>query len=278
MGRDKALIMIDGVAMAQRGIDAVRRAGARRVAIVGARPEHDLLDAEPVADVEPGAGPLAGVLSALRWAPQFPLVTLPCDLPRVTAESVTLLHGSLTPGADVVLAAIGGRSSLLAGAWNESALPHLLAAFNRGIRSMTGAVEGLNIIEVSAGGAFDDVDTPGQLAATRYRVGMAPVPHIDIAELVSMHPVAVILDVREPDEYQEAHVPGALLIPLGQLIDRLHEVPDANPLVVICRSGARSLHACVQLAEGGRDVVNVTGGTLAWIAAGHEVATGMERG
>ena len=86
-----------------------------------------------------------------------------------------------------------------------------------------------------------------------------------------------VIDVREPDEYSEAHVPGAVLIPLGQLADRLGELPDGD-LLVICRSGARSMRACETLAGGGRKGTNVAGGTLAWIESGRPVLSGPERG
>lgn len=86
-----------------------------------------------------------------------------------------------------------------------------------------------------------------------------------------------VVDVREPDEYSEAHVSGAVLIPLGQLADRLDELP-AGDLLVICRSGARSMRACELLVGVGREGTNVAGGTLAWIESGRPVLSGPERG
>jgi rhodanese-related sulfurtransferase len=85
---------------------------------------------------------------------------------------------------------------------------------------------------------------------------------------------AVVVDVRETDEYEEAHVPGARLVPLGTVPDQT-AVFTGDPTYVICRSGARSMRACQFLAEQGRPVVNVAGGTLAWIEAGLEVETGL---
>ncbi len=67
------------------------------------------------------------------------------------------------------------------------------------------------------------------------------VPEIDVDELRTHHEAgAPIIDVRQPDEYDEAHVPGAQLIPLGEVPERMDELPDARPLYLICRSGARS--------------------------------------
>lgn len=86
---------------------------------------------------------------------------------------------------------------------------------------------------------------------------------------------AAVLDVREPHEYVEGHVPGAKLIPLGQLGQRLQEVPDGRPLYVICATGGRSQAAAnALLNQVGVEAVNVAGGTKGWIASGRDVVTG----
>ncbi len=80
---------------------------------------------------------------------------------------------------------------------------------------------------------------------------------------------AVVVDVREPDEYQAGHVPGALHIPQCQLADRLAELPRERALLVVCRSGARSLRCAQFLTQVGFErVTNLAGGTLGWIEAG----------
>ena len=95
------------------------------------------------------------------------------------------------------------------------------------------------------------------------------VPVIDVDELAAQRDAgAAVLDVRNPDEYDEAHVPDVILIPLGELVERVDEVPADGTLPVICRSGARSLQAAEWLRGQGIDAVNVAGGTLAWIDAG----------
>ena len=88
----------------------------------------------------------------------------------------------------------------------------------------------------------------------------------DLADAISRG--AYVLDVREPDEFAEAHVPGAVLIPLGQLEDRIDEVEDGSRVFVICRSGARSLKGADILEANGIDCVSVAGGTLGWIESG----------
>jgi len=82
---------------------------------------------------------------------------------------------------------------------------------------------------------------------------------------------AHLVDVREPDEYAEARVPGGMLIPLATVPEHLDEFPTDAPTYVICRSGGRSMRACEFLAAQGREVVNVAGGTLAWIDSGRAV-------
>jgi rhodanese-related sulfurtransferase len=87
---------------------------------------------------------------------------------------------------------------------------------------------------------------------------------------------ATVVDVREPGEYAEAHVPGARLIPLSQLPARLAEVPRAGRVHVVCASGNRSKVGTDVLNAAGHDAVSVAGGTGGWIRAGHPVATGSQ--
>lgn len=102
---------------------------------------------------------------------------------------------------------------------------------------------------------------------------------IDVDELASrLDSGVVVIDVRETDEYVEGHVPGARLVPLSELQDRVADVPTDVPVLVICKSGGRSARACEFLAPQGRDVTNVAGGTMAWIDSGRPVVTGSEPG
>lgn len=85
---------------------------------------------------------------------------------------------------------------------------------------------------------------------------------------------AVVIDVREPDEYLNGHVPGAVLVPMGQLSSRLPEIPKDTPIYVICASGNRSLSMASLLISAGLDAYSVTGGTGAWARAGHPIVRG----
>ena len=108
---------------------------------------------------------------------------------------------------------------------------------------------------------------------------IANVPQITVDDLAAaVEQRQVVVDVRMPDEYEEGHVPGALLIPLPELPSRVGEIPNGDPVHVICRSGARSQKAAEHLAGLGRSVVNVAGGTLAWIESGRPIVSGPERG
>ncbi|MCG3207499.1 MAG: Thiosulfate sulfurtransferase GlpE [Anaerolineae bacterium] len=82
----------------------------------------------------------------------------------------------------------------------------------------------------------------------------------------------VILDVREDYEYAEGHIPGAVLLPLGQIPNRLAEIPKDKTVIAVCRSGNRSNQATQFLRQQGFDNVhNMTGGMNSWSSAGYQV-------
>lgn len=88
---------------------------------------------------------------------------------------------------------------------------------------------------------------------------------------------ALLLDVRESDEYAQAHAPGSTLIPLSQLQQRLQEIDryKNTPVVLICRSGRRSEQAQKILEKAGFSAtVNVEGGMNSWQKAGLPLASG----
>lgn len=87
---------------------------------------------------------------------------------------------------------------------------------------------------------------------------------------------ALVVDVREPDEYQSGHVPGALSIPLGVLPVRLDELPRDRPVYVVCQSGGRSSQAAQVLDKAGHDARSVAGGTKGWIEGGKPVVSGAQ--
>jgi rhodanese-related sulfurtransferase len=87
---------------------------------------------------------------------------------------------------------------------------------------------------------------------------------------------AVFLDIREQDEWDRGHAPGAVHIPMSQLPVRVHELAPFldldEPLVIACRSGARVQRVMPWLARQGYEVANLAGGMRAWHAAGKSMA------
>jgi molybdopterin-guanine dinucleotide biosynthesis protein A len=151
MGRDKATVLVDGVAMAERVADALRDAGVRAVALIGT----------DVPDLHPGAGPLGGIITALQWAGDEVVVVAPCDMPWIESSHARALCDALRDDVDV---AIAGDQHLFA-AWNPSAGAVLEAAFADGERSVKRALPRLRVVAVALGeGKWSrDVDTPDDL-------------------------------------------------------------------------------------------------------------------
>ena len=80
---------------------------------------------------------------------------------------------------------------------------------------------------------------------------------------------AVLVDVREPWEYEEYRIAGALLIPMGEVIARAAEIPADRDVYVHCKVGARSARVVDYLRRQGRErTFNVSGGIDAWVEAG----------
>jgi rhodanese-related sulfurtransferase len=85
---------------------------------------------------------------------------------------------------------------------------------------------------------------------------------------------APVVDVRERWECAAGHVPGALLMPLGNLGAHIAEIPAGDVVYVICASGNRSLQGARIVEAAGRSAVSVAGGTSGWSAQGRPVETG----
>lgn len=90
------------------------------------------------------------------------------------------------------------------------------------------------------------------------------VPEIEAADVPAN---GYLLDVREQEEWVAGHAPEAVHIPLGELQQRVDEVPAGQPVYVVCRVGGRSAHAAAWLNHIGRDAINVGGGMQSWATA-----------
>jgi rhodanese-related sulfurtransferase len=120
------------------------------------------------------------------------------------------------------------------------------------------------------GSATAVADPPADLSAEELNLG----PSVDVATVAAIRDRddVVLIDVREQEEYDEAHIPNITLIPLGTVPDSLDQIPTDKTVIVTCRSGNRSGQATEFLRQQGFDNVhNMEGGINAWKAAGYPV-------
>jgi rhodanese-related sulfurtransferase/molybdopterin-guanine dinucleotide biosynthesis protein A len=293
MGVDKATLLVEGRAMAVRVAAALREAGAAEVYAVGGDPAAlDALGLVVVADDQPGDGPFPATLTALRHAAHPLVAVLSCDLLLPDPSAVAAVVEAVRRASAGVLGAVpvaGGHHQWTHAAWRAAALPALEDRYRAGHRSLRHAAAGLPLVELTDvdPAHLADADTPADLArpaaGARRDGGSLPtmeIPEIDVTALAAQAATgAPIIDVREDDEYADAHVPGAHHIPLGQVVDRIDEVPRDGTVYVICARGGRSAKAVQHYRNQGIDAVNVAGGTLAWIDAGQPInRVGSEAG
>lgn len=171
MGRDKALVTVDGVALARRVADALRAGGCARVlAIGGDAPALAALGLEPVADRWPGEGPLGGLATALGAATGGDvLVVAPCDLVRPSAATVAALRAGLdaAPEARAVPVVAEGRVQWLPSAWRvgpgvTAAVTALVDGGARRLDAVAGALAVAPAVALDRA-AVADADTPDDL-------------------------------------------------------------------------------------------------------------------
>ena len=101
-----------------------------------------------------------------------------------------------------------------------------------------------------------------------------PIPEVNVATTVAARAEGLVqvVDVREPNEWAEGQIPGAIHIPLNEVAARSRELDPARPVVTVCRSGRRSLDAAAALLDAGfTDVASLAGGMIAWREAGQPV-------
>jgi len=123
----------------------------------------------------------------------------------------------------------------------------------------------------ACGGTNTAVSTPTAPDANA-PLNLAPSINVDIVAQVKDRADVFVIDVREQSEYDEAHIPGVTLIPLGTVPDNLDKIPTDKTVIVTCHSGNRSGQAVDFLrAHGFTNVHNMEGGIAAWEAAGYPV-------
>ncbi len=215
---------------------------------------------------------------------------------RLTIEQVAELRG-LEPDLQVVDVRSPGEtaSGTLAGAREIplAVLADSFAALDRampvvvycgsGYRSQIAASvlleAGFSDVSDLLGGyqAWDSAGLPTSTGASSVGIGSTPSVGARGARAL-VDSGALLLDVREPEEWHAQHAPGALLIPMGQVRQRQDELPRDRRIVVVCRSGGRSAATTESMRTWGFDAVNLAGGMCAWASAGLPTATAVDDG
>ncbi len=196
MGRDKALVHVDGVAMARRVADALRAGGCSDVvAVGGVSGGLGALDLDVVDDRYQGAGPVGGVLTTLEWlahaadrqvqgessssvlattsATNTHVFVAACDLAMLDGPTVASIidAGRQAPHRDVVVAVTDRVEPMLA-LWNLAATARVAALFHAGTRALYQVIEAMSVAEVRVSArAVTNVNTPDQLARVSAPVG-----------------------------------------------------------------------------------------------------------
>jgi rhodanese-related sulfurtransferase len=115
-------------------------------------------------------------------------------------------------------------------------------------------------------------------ASLCFAAGHVNVTSTEAKALLAKKGDTVLLDVRTPDEYRQAHLRGALLIPLGELQSRVQEIPRNRPVLVYCAVGARSVSAAAFLASKGyREIYHMSDGLVGWYKNGFPLERGARR-
>ncbi len=103
---------------------------------------------------------------------------------------------------------------------------------------------------------------------------MYPIQEIDAQQLIDQGRESFrLIDIRSHMEVMQGKIPGAEHIPMNELPAVIQDLATSQPVVLYCRSGARSAQACMYLnSQGLENVVNLRGGIIAWSQAGYEIA------
>lgn len=105
---------------------------------------------------------------------------------------------------------------------------------------------------------------------------MNGIPTVSIDQVPDPLPTGLsIIDVREPVEWAHGRIDGAQHIPLGELMERVAEVPTEGQVLVVCKVGGRSAQATGFLVQNGVEAVNLDGGMLDWAGAGRPMVSDL---
>lgn len=153
MGRDKALIEMDGSTMLQRAIDLLRP-HVREILVIGEPGKYAPKHATVIADHTPGQGPLGGLVTALKQARYVRVLVLACDLPNINDRLLVLLKNELHGDRDAVVPSHQGRLEPLAAAYHRHAIEDFDDCLRNDVLKMSAALDRIRT-------AYTDVE-PGE--------------------------------------------------------------------------------------------------------------------
>jgi DMSO/TMAO reductase YedYZ molybdopterin-dependent catalytic subunit/rhodanese-related sulfurtransferase len=259
---DRDVVLVGDVEIAAEATARLGHAGYDRVAgqlddlasVLTAGPE--LVEASSRLSIEQLAE-----LQRLEPALQLVDVRTPAETARGTLPGareiplaiLTKLSDALDRSAPVVVYSTFGYRSLVAASVLQAAGFGDVADLLGGYRAWEDA--GLRVVRAATADAPAPPEVGARMAAALVEAG------------------ALLLDVREPGEWQVGHVAQAWLLPMGQVARHRSDLPQDRRIVVVCRSGGRSAAVAEALRAWGLDAVNLSGGMTAWAVAGLPVVT-----
>ncbi len=168
MGQNKALLQFRGQPLAHRAALAVEQSTGRAT-LVGNPEIYAGLGFPVIPDLYPGEGPLGGIVTALRDSDRNWNLIAACDMPNLSAEFLrSLLQAAREAGCDALIPeSPPGKPQPLCAVYHSRALAHLQAAFDRRIRKVTAALEGLRLASfpVEEVAYFQNLNTPEEWEA-----------------------------------------------------------------------------------------------------------------
>jgi molybdenum cofactor guanylyltransferase len=181
MGRDKAMLEIDGVTMIDRAIDLVRRAGVEPIVVGSFGENRRTLSARVIPDDWPGAGPLGGIATALRETRAPWNLVMACDMPYLTVEWLEFLSRRASESrADAVVPKNKNGAEPMCAMYHQRAEVAIRGALENGIRKVTEGLAKLRVEYVereewkgfdSEGLLFKNMNEPADYEEAKARLG-----------------------------------------------------------------------------------------------------------
>jgi molybdopterin-guanine dinucleotide biosynthesis protein A len=170
MGRDKALIEVDGRTLLDRALDALDPHCAELL-VIGEQEKYGAVGPFVIADEWPGKGPLGGIATAMRYASNDKLLVVACDMPHLTTRLFDLLKANLGQFTDAVVPSHEGLLEPLAAAYHRSAQPVFRRCVELDVLKMSDALSQVRTshVEIFPGRdgwpseLFRNINAPGDL-------------------------------------------------------------------------------------------------------------------